>query len=190
MTLRVFAQGKSLDFIYIVHDHDTPVNTLCDRLTKVYENALDDEDRAVIFYLSNADNPHIVKVNLQNDNPDDFSTIISELHYRTSHEVSVSADIETIPAIFDECDFIDKQGNPAYTSFELTYYVTPDFWKMRYNESIIANLYFILDLDKLPKTYFKMRIWHSESDGLAYDKEHPFGLKDLCKDFNMLLLEY
>ena len=52
-TFSVFAQKKSLEFYYISHDRTTPVNRLCDRLQYVYEQALSDENYAVIFYFPN-----------------------------------------------------------------------------------------------------------------------------------------
>lgn len=188
----IFAQelNKKLNFIYIAHDHSTPVDKLCDRLSDLYQTAKYEKDIAVIFYLPNSDEPKVVKMNLPGENPDDFPDILGELIQKSSHEVFPEVDIEKIPSIFNETDFVDAFGNPQFASFNITYYINPTFWMLGYNESIIAKLYFTLELDKLPKSYFKMQIWHSKDDGLIVDEKQPFGTKNLCSGFNFLLLGY
>ena len=190
--MSIFAQelDKTLDFIYIAHDHTTPVDELCDRLSDLYQTAKYEKDVAVIFYLPNSDQPKIVKMNLPGENPDDFADLLGDLRYKSAHEVFPEVDIEKIPAIFNETDFIDASGNPRFSSFTMTYYVNPTFWKLGYNEAVIASLYFSLELGKLPKSYFKMQIWHSKDDGLRCDENAPFGTKNICYNYNFLLLGY
>ena len=184
------AQSQSLELIYIAHDRTTPVNALCERLTEVYDYAAQDESMAVIFYLANADAPRIVKMNLPDDNRGDFADLLGELRYKSAHEIYVEVDQEAIIGLFDETDFLDVNGRPAFTSFKLTWYDNPSFGQQGYNESLIAFLYFTLSLDSLPGRYFNMEIWHARDDGLKYNEKMPFGPRNLCAKFPFFLLEY
>ena len=108
------AQSQSLEFLYIAHDGSTPVNALCDRLTQVYEDAVQEESMAVIFYLANADEPRIVKMNLNGDNRTEFEELLGELRYKSAHEIFAEVDQKAIVDIFDQVDFIDESGRPAF----------------------------------------------------------------------------
>ncbi|MBO5824756.1 MAG: hypothetical protein J6Q93_07365, partial [Prevotella sp.] len=81
-----FAQSQDFEFYYISHDRTTPVDDLCDRLEYIYENALGDESYAVIFYLPNYDEHIEVRINLEDDNRDDFSILVRELREKDAHE--------------------------------------------------------------------------------------------------------
>lgn len=184
------AQTKSLEFYYIAHDRTTPVGDLCQRLEEVYETALSYDDFAVIFYLPNSYlDPFVVKINLEGDNRDDFKKIISELRLKSSHEIYADVDHEHILNLMNEYDFIDEQGNPTYTSVLFCWYVNPDFWQFQYNEKLIANLYFNLELDKFPG-YVATQVWHAAGDGLKVDRKYPFGTKNLCRTMDFMLQQY
>lgn len=184
------AQTKSLEFFYIAHDRTTPVGDLCLRLEDRYETALSNEDYAVIFYLPNSyEKPIIVKVNLPGDNRDDFKKIISELRLKSSHEIYAEVDYEHILKLINEHDFIDEHGRPTYRSVLFCWYVNPDFWLFKYNEKLLARLYFTLELDKYPD-YVATQVWHAAGDGLDVDVDYPFGTKNLCRTMYFMLLPY
>jgi len=184
------AQSQSLEFIYIAHDSSTPVSRLSARLQEVFNDARSNESNAVIFYLANADEPRIVKMNLPDANPQDFEEMLGELNYKSAHEIYAEVDRERIVQMFDETDFILDNGQPAFSMFTMTYYVNPSFWAMKYNENVIASLYFMLDLNRLPSDYFTMEIWHGQDDGLVYDEKAPFGERNLCSGYRFYLLGY
>lgn len=184
------AQSQSLEFIYIAHDRTTPVNALCERLTEVYDYASQDEGQGVVFYLANADSPRIVRMNLPGDNREDLAGLLGELRYKSAHEIYPDVDQEEIVELFNTLDFLNDSGRPAFSTFTMTWYVTPTFWSLGYNEALIARLYFTLDLGSLPSNYFNMDIWHARDDGLKYDEALPFGPKKLCGDNPFFLLEY
>ena len=184
------AQSQTMEFIYIAHDGSTPVNALCDRLSEVYEFATQDNGTAVVFYLANADEPRIVRVNLDGDNRSEFEELLGELRYKSAHEIFAEVDQKAIIDLFNEVDFINESGRQAFLSFQMTWYVTPTFWTLGYNESLIARTYFTLDLGALPSSYFNMEIWHARDDGLKYDENWPFGTKNLCTNYTFFLLEY
>lgn len=187
------AQSQSLEFFYISHDRMTPVNDLCVRLTDVYNDALKYDDYAVIFYLPNGDTPLVVKVNLEGDNRGDFNKIIGELQSRLAHDIYTYVDLNVITDIFNTHDFITESGDPRFNSVLFCWYVNTDFWALGYNESLIAKLYFCLDLDKYHESgYITTEIWHAEGDGLEkfIDKQYPFGPKNLYRSFEGELLSY
>lgn len=188
-SLAGFAQTQTLEFYYIAHDRTTPVNDLCSRLESVYETAMSYEDFAVIFYLPNYNEPKIVKMNLPGDNRDEFKTIISELRLKSAHEIYADVDYNTIMDLFNQHDFIDESGNPKFLSVLFLWYVNPDFWQFKYNEKLIASLYFNLELDKY-KNYVTTQVWHADGDGLVVDNQLPFGTKNLCSDMMFMLLQY
>ena len=146
--LAASAQSQSLEFYYIAHDRSTPVADLCDRLEEIYESALSYEDLATVFYLPNYDAPIVVKINLPGDNRNDFRKIISELRLKPAHEIYPDVDYENIINLVNTHDFIDESGEPTFTSVLFCWYVNPDFWKFKYNEELIASLYFNLELER------------------------------------------
>ena len=147
------------------------------------------EDIAVVFYLPNYDEPKIVKVNLPGDNRDQFKGIIGELRLKDVHETFAYLDYQNILEIFNEHDFISDSGEPMYTSVQFNWYVNRDFWKFNYNESLIASLYFALELGKY-SDYVTTQVLHAADDGLVVDETKPFGNKNLCEGMNFLLQQY
>lgn len=189
LPLLVSAQNQSLEFYYIAHDRSTPVSDLCDRLTEIYETADQYEDYAVIFYLPNYDEPIVVKMNLPGDNRTDFKRLISDLRLKATHEIYADVDYANIVDLINEHDFIDDSGNPTFSSVLFCWYVNPDFWQFMNHESLIASLYFNLELDRY-KGYVTTQIWHAQGDGLKVDKQYPFGTKNLCKGMDFILYQY
>lgn len=185
------AQTKSFEFYYIAHDRNTPVNDLCKRLNNVYESADYDEECAVIFYLPNYDEPLVVVMNLPGDNRKDFEKLIGELRTKSHHQIYADNDYENILDLVNKYDFIDDSANRTYSSVLFCWYVNPEFWMMKYNEMLIASLYFDLELDKY-KNYVTVETWHAADDGLdeRVDMDMPFGSKNLCGDMPFMLLQY
>ena len=184
-----FAQSQDFEFYYISHDRTTPVDDLCDRLEYIYENALGDESYAVIFYLPNYDEHIEVRINLEDDNRDDFSILVRELREKDAHENYAYHDYESIMKLINKYDFIDEEGNRQYSSVLFCWYVTPYFWDWGCNESLIARLYFTLELDKY-RDNVSTQIWHAQYDGLQVDERNPFGNKNLCRQMGFVLMPY
>ena len=187
--LAASAQSQSLEFYYIAHDRSTRVAVLCGRLEEIYESALSYEDLATVFYLPNYDAPIVVKINLPGDNRNDFRKIISELRLKPAHEIYPDVDYENIINLVNTHDFIDESGEPTFTSVLFCWYVNPDFWKFKYNEELIASLYFNLELERYTG-YVNTQIWHARDDGMKVDPRYPFGKKNLCRGMNFMLKQY
>lgn len=189
LSITALAQNQSFEFYYIAHDRTTPVSDLCRRLEQVYEMARSYEDIAVVFYLPNYDKPKIVKINLPGDNREEFKSIISELRLKSAHEIFADLDYGNIIDIMNEHDFLTPSGEAAYSSVTFCWYVNPDFWRFKYNEKLIASLYFALELEKY-EGYVTTQVWHADVDGLVVDPDRPFGSKNLCATMNFLLQQY
>lgn len=188
-SITAFAQSQDFEFYYISHDRTTPVDDLCDRLEYIYENALGDESYAVIFYLPNYDEHIEVRINLEDDNRDDFKILVRELREKDAHENYAYHDYESIMKLINKYDFIDEEGNRQYSSVLFCWYVTPYFWDWGCNESLIARLYFTLELDKY-RGYVNTQIWHAQYDDLQVDERNPFGNKNLCRQMGFVLMPY
>ncbi len=183
---------KELHFVYIAHDENTPVQTLVKRVKDTYQDALYYPDvRTVIFYFANEESPIVVKINTEDDNHADFPLIINEIQTKRSHNISPATDRKKIQEIFNDCDIIDEDGNKLYKTVRWTYYVNSTFWSLNCNESIIAALYFIMDMKTLSEdNYLRITILHGEEDPLPINKEYPFGYKNLCAGLNLLPMPY
>ena len=183
------AQEKTLEFYYIAHDYSTKVNDVCSMLEEKYEMALEFEDCAMIFYLPNKENPIVVKMNLEGDNRDEFSNLLAELRGRYAHDSYSYVDLQTITDIFNQHDILDESGMPAYRSVLMTWYINPSFLSLNYNETLIASLYFILELDKY-SDYVTIDIWNASDERINFNRERPFGNKNLVwkHPFHMLIL--
>ena len=185
------AQRQTLQVIYAAKDYTTDANVLCEQLKDIYSSALRDESQAVIFYLPNSTSPMIVKVNLPGDNRDSFENLIEALMTKSETIINPNTDLNGIVSLFNDVDVLDSEGSHAFLDVEILYYITPTFWDLGYNEAIIASAYFALEMDAdWADGYFNMSIFHGESDDLVVDDEHPFGLKNLCKNYKFFLLTY
>ena len=195
MPLVASAQYQSFELYYIAHDRTTPISDLCDKLEEAYDYALRDTSSAVVFYLPNAKEPIVIKVNLEGDNSQEFPRLISELRSKSFHIIDVTTDLSTITEIMNENDFLNSDGSPYYSSMKFYWYVNQEFWLFQYNETLISSLYFQLDLDNYHKTgYVSTEIWHADGDGVEelIDKKEPFGAKNLSPNMakEFILLHY
>ena len=181
--------STDLYFIYIAHDRTSSVKSLTSTLLDIYNSCVK-YGYAGVFYLSNGDEPIIVNVNFAKDNREDFNALIGELQDKTSHDVSPGTDVKRIVEIFNNDDFIDEKGNLRYTSVTWNYYVSELFWKMGYNESVIARLNWIMNFTFMKDEDIYVNVFHPSNDQLELT-ELPFGEKNIGNiNEEFLLLEY
>lgn len=175
--------NKILRFVYIAHDHTTPVQELATRLTDIYEANIADENKdPLIFYLASGSNPIVVKVNIKDDsnNPEDFEKVLlPELYERNSHDVSPMVDVSTILDIFEDIIIADNNGKLRYLSSSFTFFVNPMFWDAGYNESVIVPIYFGLDLPEIKEGRVNLEIYQPKNYPLHIIGGKPFGLKNV-----------
>ena len=195
-TTMVRAQEESkqeLSFVYIAHDENTDTKALISRLKEKYANTINYPDiRACIFYLANGENPIFVKMNMPNDNHEDFENIVYSLQTKRSHDISPEVDVEKIVELFNENDIIDADGKQVYRYIEWDYYINSSFWHLQNNEHIIAKLFFVMDMDKLISSqYMALNFYYSdETDNIPYDNVLPFGSKALCRSIEFVPMPY
>lgn len=196
MTLgSLYAQSQQeLRFVYIAHDEETPTNRLCERLKTIYNDALElPENFAAIFYLANNSQPIIVKVNTKDDNPQDFPHLIHALQNSRYHDADPRVDVDKIIEILsiEQNDIITETGQPRYAAVEWAYYVNSTFWRLGLNESIIANLYWIFEMEQLAsQNYPFISVWYPRGRDLGVNEKLPFGSKQLCKSMKFRPLQY
>lgn len=94
----VSLRARSMQFVYIGHDVNTPVEKLVEKLEgymeTVEDSDADDEDAPqIIVYLSSGTNPLIANMRAGNTDKENFNRIISELYERNYHEVDVETDV-------------------------------------------------------------------------------------------------
>ncbi len=192
----VVAQDRSnqtLTFVYISHDVNTDTQTLVARLKELFKDTINYPDmRATIFYLTNGDNPIVVRVNLPDDNRKDFDRIIYSLQNSRFHEVSPMTDLERIVQEFNENDILTDDGRRVYKNVDWIYYINSTFWKLHNNESVIAKLFFVMDMGQMIRDkYMSLDFYYGEkSDAIKYDIKMPFGRKEICRSIEFMPLPY
>lgn len=186
--LRVSAQNyidNNLTFIYINHTTDTPVHLLCKRLDNEFKNARR-FSKPLIIYLSNGENPYVATVGIDGLDEENYDDIIRALQEKRFHFVDPRIDVLNILDLFNRYNFLQMNGMPKYSSLVWQFYINQDFWSANYNEQIIAKLYYTLDLDTLSSDYLHLMILYSGEKELVYNKECPFGVKNLCRNLRKL----
>jgi len=187
----LLAQTQAFQFCYITKDYNTKVNPLVTEIRDLYEEARIDSGIGAVFYLADWDTPIIVKVNLPGDNRADMEKIFEALVTKSETTVNPRADLDKIPALFEEFPLQTPSGSPAFMEAEFRFYVSPTFWELFYNEQIISSLWYVMEFDQdWARRYVSFAIFHQEGDGLSPNEDAPFGLMDLCANYNFQLLTY
>jgi len=177
---------KTLCFAYVSHSGETAVNSLVKYLESRYEKALETDDFVFVTYLSDGDTPLIVEVNTASDNRADFEKLIYGLKSKPLHETDPEKDLKNLVALFNRLDFIDENTNEIrYGLVDWHFHVNSGFWKLGYNESLIASLCFVMGVDHFKSDNFRLRCYFSRYDEFEIDEAYPFGIRDLCSlEFN------
>ena len=186
------SQAKDYHVVYVAHDYTTPTNQLSDILEEFYNTATDYDD-VVIFYLSNANTPIIINVNTQtDDNKQDFNDrLIGELQNFTSHDVLPGLDAQRIIDVISQNDFQDSTGALLYDKISFDFYVGGTFWQLGFNESLIAALYWSLNIADLDEDVVEFNVLHSSEDNQEeYSSKTPFGPKNLSGINKLLVMPY
>ncbi len=160
-------------FVYVTSDAaTTSVQALNERLKNTYNHAL--LDGPAIFYLADGDSPHIVKINMEGENKEDFENKFLPLLNSTLN-IDGIADRKRIEKMISEFDFLNEDGIMSYKETIFEFYVGPTFWSNRFNELLIGNLYFDLNIKSfIDKPSFFFNVFCPTSmDGI--DNKAPFG---------------
>ena len=183
-------KNKTLNFIYISHTPKTQADKLIDRLRSEFDRARSMKNPTV-FYLTNGTTPIVVQMNTANDNRKEFDNIVYRLQTVRSHSVNAQTDVNKIIDLFTELNIVDENGAPQYKKVEWTYYIDSSYWLSNNHESVIARLYWVLDMQSLEASnYLRVSIYRGKNDQVKVNEKAPFGTKNLCKGLKFKLLQY
>jgi len=172
-------------FIYVEHEIGNHKNLLCEKLKGLREDAKETGD-ALIIYLSTGDQEQDFGIcsytNLEDpfgkmqDADDAFNSIISVIQDSKSLPVNAQADVSNVIKIMDASNFVNESGVMKYRKAEIDFYAGSRFWRLGFNNSVIAHLYSVLGLSALSKNDVEMRVFVPKSDDkLKYPEGMPFG---------------
>lgn len=164
-------------FIYVAPDANMSQQQLIAALNDHRNHIVSDESPA-IFYLPSAEQPLVVKFNMDGSNEDDFEgQLMYNLRETMSWPVNANFDRKKIMELLTEYDFMDSDGNFKYEKVELNFHAGKTFWDRGNNEAIIAALFFELNAAKYienGKMQFNVFFRCPPSKG-SLDREKPFG---------------
>ena len=186
-TMNGYSQTSRLVFTYIAHSTETPVVQLCNELRSQFDFARNYRVPTV-FYLANMKMPLIAKIAVgeEEDDVETFDRIIKELQERRFHSVDSKEDVNQIVSLFNQYDFVDDNDSPKYKEMEWNFFIDQAFWDLKYNEKIIATLYYTLDIENYASDFLRLRVFYSgDRDELIFDEANPYGLKNICPNINI-----
>ena len=178
------AQERELEINYIAHDHFS--GQLLDALDEIYQVSAYNKNRTTYLYLANADKPIVLKC--ASDRKKEFEEMRHVIGSQLKHNVWPEVDIQGIIELLKTDDFIDEKGKSRYNFFTLNFYITPSFWRYGYNETLIARLFWDLELSE--KSDFAVNIYHPKGDEFQYDEERIFGPKKLNGNYKVYIYAY
>ena len=172
-------------FIYVEHEIGNHKNILCEKLKDLREDAKETGD-ALIIYLSTGDQEQDFGIcsytNLEDpsgkmqDTDDAFNSIISIIQDSKSLPVNAQADVRNVRSILDASNFVNESGDLKYQKAEIDFYAGSRFWRLGFNNSVIAHLYSVLGLSSVSKNLVDFRVFVPKSDDkLRYPEGMPFG---------------
>lgn len=172
-TQEIDASQQMFSFVYIAWDRSMSMQTLLDNMRDAYNHAL--VDGPTIFYLSCGSQPIIVRVNTPDDNRDMYEQeLLDNLRQQIDYSVDGIYDKQRIHELLRENNFVDENGNLVYKRTDFAFHVGQKFWDMANNETLIAALFFELDLGSyLSGESFGVNVYCPRA--LDIDGKYPFG---------------
>lgn len=184
LNCNIYAQDY-YNFIYVEHEIGDHKNVLCERLKELYSDAKETGD-VLIIYLStghqeqgfgicsytNMNDPF----EKRQDTDEAFNSIIALIQDSKSLPVNAQADVSNVIEILNASNFIDDSGEIKYKKVRIDFYAGNRFWKLGFNNTIIAHLYSILGISEMPKNSVDFRVFVPRIDNkLRYPENMPFG---------------
>ena len=177
----IFAQEDVLKqdcyFVYIAHDSDTPVGKLSEKIKDMGKDARR-YHHPTIFYLSNDESPYVVAYNIEVSNSVSEDDLLSQLAVKLYHPINASFDYEYIRTHFKDL-VLGSGSNRTFESINWSFYTTESFWKMGFNESLIASIYWTFSIKNYQDRHLNYNVWYSSTSGFAPNSEQPFGVHNL-----------
>ena len=171
---------KNLNFVYIVNDGKKTAS-LSKALSKHRDNARRYK-HPYIFYLANGNRPVIVKMNMDDANPDDFDTkiLMAITNASSGHDVNATYDAKNIVEMFNKNDFITGSRELRYSKVVWTFYISESFGIEGHGEKLFPTLYWVMDLKSFDKNEdFQMYIYSPDNGQSQENAQLLFGEKNL-----------
>lgn len=180
--------GKSLKVFFIDHEPSLPTADIIKYLRQERRKATENEDICRIFYMPNGNSPYVATVNLgraddERNTEDAFDNICAALN-EPSHNKNATYDRSSIINLFREFDVIANDYTVNYSSVDMEFILTSEFWTLGYNESIVGALYFALNVPRIVANtnntfYFNVYVDPDVFDSIeAISNKQPFGIKN------------
>ncbi len=179
------AQDRELEIHYIAHDHYG--DAILKKVDDIFNMGSYMPNRVTYLYLANANNPIILKCD--SNNQKGFEKFKEAIGRQLAYNIWPEEDIKRILELLRDDDFIDDDGKARYSRFSINFYTTPSFWTCNYNETLIARLFWVLELS--PKSNVHVSIYYPEkNDGYKFNPERMFGPKRLNGDNEVFMFTY
>lgn len=167
-------EQQTFSFVYVALDNSMSVQMLTEQLRDAYNHAI--MEGPTIFYFSRGSEPIIVRVNLPDDNRNDFEDLIlAKVREQENSSVDGGYDKVQILKLLQEHNFIDESCHTIYGRTDFRLYVGQSFWTMSNHEAMIAPLYFELDIANfISDENFNFNVYCPRN--IEFNNNAPFGI--------------
>lgn len=178
------AQSRTVELYYVAHDDDGVV--LSGIIEAVHNFVRNDQNRKVVFYLSNGNNPKCVLAS--KDDSKDFAGLIDELKSGYSHPVAPKLDMGNLLAVLSSGSVLPEGGLLDLDKLVLNFFISRNFVAREYCDAIIGRLFWNMELSQMPESKLEINILHPKSETL--DASSLFGSANLMNQYPVTLNEY
>lgn len=185
--------SRNLRILYIDHEPSLNSSKLIRYMRQIRREQIE-FGHALIIYMPNGENPYVSLTGIKDytgnglDTPNAFDRICEALN-QPSHDKIPWVDRSRIIKLFDEYNILNEQNLVTYGNVRMEFYLTPEYWKLGYNESIIAPIYFALNVPELMKQHFNFDVYVDPDNHPEYEKNSPFGVKNYNDINNKLVID-
>ena len=176
MTEESASSTQSFSLVYIAQDESMPIQEIERKLRTAWNRSI--QNGPTIFYLSRGrEDPIIVKVNMEGeDNREKYDDeLIPYIKQGIPHSVDGPHDKQQLMKLLQEYTVLNSDGTPLYKDTYFEFHVGQDFWTAGYNETVIAALFFELNIKKYITDNFHFNVFCPRS--VKYNEDAgPFGL--------------
>lgn len=165
---------KDCYFVYIAHDQDSPVSQLTERIKEMGKDARR-HHHPTIFYLANDESPLIVCYNIKVPGATTEEELLAQIADKLYHPVNASFDFDYICNYFKNL-VLGTRDSRTFESINWNFFTTESFWKLGYNESLIASLFWKFSIKNFQDKQLNFDVYYSSDKGFHPDEEIPFGI--------------
>lgn len=176
-------EKRNLRIVFIDHEPSLPVKDIIAYIRKQRSSALENGN-SLIIYMPNNQAPFLSLTRVSNpiesndDSKEAFDAICEALN-QPSHTKNPLYDRNFLVKMFKDYGIMDDSGNMLYYAVRMEFYLSSEFWKLGYNEQIIAPVFFAIDGANLLKQNFNFDVYINPEDKPQYDEAAPFGKLNL-----------